>query len=79
MYCCSLHRSGAIQASLEGKTKEKLESMALTLFCLALQYGNPMESWSKPNYHECRESYAALQTALVFVDTAKKCNTWILV
>jgi phosphatidylglycerophosphate synthase len=39
----------SIQASMEGKTKEKLESMGLAFFCLSLGYGNPMDSWCERN------------------------------
>ena len=30
---------------MEGKVKEKLESVGLALFCLSLKYHNPMDSW----------------------------------
>lgn len=34
-------------AGMEGKTKEKLESMGLALLCLAFRAHNPMHSYSK--------------------------------
>ena len=32
---------------MEGKTKEKLESMGLAFLILSLRYNNPMDSWGK--------------------------------
>ena len=50
---CTLSKlsNGAVYASMEGKTKEALESVSLALFCLAMQYTNPMNSWCKLRLH----------------------------
>ena len=37
----------SIQANMEGKTKEKLESMGLAFLILSLRYSNPMDAWGK--------------------------------
>ena len=36
-----------ITAIMEGKLKEKLESLGLALLCLALKTGNPIGNWGE--------------------------------
>lgn len=40
-------KGGGVSAVMEGKLKEKLESVGLALLCLAIDGGNPMDSWGK--------------------------------
>ena len=41
-----VNTESSVLAGMEGKTKEKLESMGLALLCLALRTDNPMHSYS---------------------------------
>ncbi len=39
--------SPGLRANMEGKTKEKLENIGLSLLCVAMTSQNPLDNWCK--------------------------------
>ena len=39
--------SVAVQANMQGKTKEKLENVGLSLVCLGMANTNPLNTWGE--------------------------------